>query len=70
VFKEQIHRGDFYFIDRFHGCALHGDWCTTGCEVRMNFAGESTCLMVDNVWNEVVTVHRRQEMLKMQFFCM
>jgi hypothetical protein len=27
----------------------------------MNFANESACLTVNNVWNEVVTIHRSQE---------
>jgi hypothetical protein len=31
----------------------------------MNFADESTCLTADNAWNEVVTIHRSQEVLKM-----
>jgi hypothetical protein len=48
-----------------HGSVLHGDWCTTGCEVRMNFADESICLFTNNVQNEVVTIHRSQEVLKM-----
>jgi hypothetical protein len=48
------YREDFYFVDQFHCSALQGDQCTTGCEVHTNFADESACLMVDNVWNEVV----------------
>jgi hypothetical protein len=31
----------------------------------MNFANESACLMADNIWNEVATIHRSQEVLKM-----
>jgi hypothetical protein len=31
----------------------------------MNFANESACLMANSVWNEVVTIHRSQEVLKM-----
>jgi hypothetical protein len=32
---------------------------------RTNFADESVCLLPDNVRNEVVTIHRSQEVLKM-----
>jgi hypothetical protein len=53
-----IYREDFYFVDRFHGSALHDDRCTAGCEVHTNFADESVCLMANNVRNEVVTIHR------------
>jgi hypothetical protein len=60
-----IYREDFYFVDWVHGSALLGNWCTTGCEAHMNFACESACLKADNVWNEVVTIHRTQEELKM-----
>jgi hypothetical protein len=31
----------------------------------MNFADESACLTADNVRNEVVTIHKSQEVLKM-----
>jgi hypothetical protein len=48
-----IYREDFYFVDRFHSSALHGDWCTTGYEAHMNFANDSACLMANNFWNEV-----------------
>jgi hypothetical protein len=58
-------REDFYFVDQFHGSALHGDRCTAGCEVHTNFADESGCLMADNVRNEVVVIYRSQEVLKM-----
>jgi hypothetical protein len=44
---------------------LHGDQCTTGRERHTNFADESICLLADNVWNEVVTIDRLQEVLKM-----
>jgi hypothetical protein len=60
-----MYREDFYFVDQFHDSVLLGDQCTTGCEAHTNFADESACLMVDNVWNEVVTIHRSQEVLKM-----
>jgi hypothetical protein len=58
---------DFYFVDLFHGSALHGDRLTAGCEAHTNFADESICLLADNVHNEVVTIHRSQEVLKMLF---
>jgi hypothetical protein len=59
------YREDFYFVDRFHGSAHHGDRCTAGCEAHTNFADESACLLADNVRNDVVTIHRSQEVLKM-----
>jgi hypothetical protein len=33
--------------------------------VHINFAGESAYLMASNIWNETVTIHRSQEVLKM-----
>jgi hypothetical protein len=39
---------DFYFVDRLHGSALHGDRCTAGCEAHTTFADESICLLADN----------------------
>jgi hypothetical protein len=30
----------------------------------MNFADESACLTIDDIWNEVVTIHRSQDVLK------
>jgi hypothetical protein len=44
---------------------LHGDLSTTGCKAHTNFADESACLAMDNVRNEVVTIHKSQEELKM-----
>jgi hypothetical protein len=41
------------------------DQCTAGCEVDTYFANESICLLADNVRNEVVTIHRSHEVLKM-----
>jgi hypothetical protein len=61
LYKEVI-----YFVDRFHGSALHGDRCTAGCEAHMNFADEPACPAADNDRNKVVTIHRSQEMLKMR----
>jgi hypothetical protein len=34
----------------------------------MNFAGESVCLLTDNIRDEVVAIHRSQGMLKMLCF--
>jgi hypothetical protein len=31
VFTNRKYRENFYFVDRFHGSALHGDRCTAGC---------------------------------------
>jgi hypothetical protein len=52
-------------VDRFHGSAHHDDRCTAGCEAHTNSADESACLTADNVRNEVVTIHRSHEVLKM-----
>jgi hypothetical protein len=38
------------------------------CEAHTNFANESAFLVADNICNEVVTIHRSQEVLKMLFF--
>jgi hypothetical protein len=35
------------------------------CEAHTNFANESACLTADNVQNEVITIHRSQEVLKL-----
>jgi hypothetical protein len=60
-----LYKEDFCFVDRFHGSALHGEQCAACCEAHTNFTDESACLMADNVWNEVVTIHRSQDVLKM-----
>jgi hypothetical protein len=49
-----IYRKNCYFVDRFHGFALHGDWGAVCREAHTNFADESPCLEADNVRNEVV----------------
>jgi hypothetical protein len=36
-----------------------------GCEGKTNSADESACLTAKNVHNEVVTIHRSQEVLEM-----
>jgi hypothetical protein len=59
------YREDFYFVDWFHGSALHGDRSAACCEAHTNFPDESACLTADNVRNEVVTIHRLQEVFKM-----
>jgi hypothetical protein len=59
--KLGMYREDFYFVDRFHGSALHGYRCIAGCEAHTNFADESACLTADNILNEVVT----QDVFKM-----
>jgi hypothetical protein len=65
VFKNYLYGEDFYFVDQFHGSALHSNQCTTGCEAHMNSANESACLISDNVQNVVVTIHKSQKVLKM-----
>jgi hypothetical protein len=44
-----LYRKDFYFVDRFHDCALHGERCAACREAHTNFADESACLMADYV---------------------
>jgi hypothetical protein len=58
-----IKQGGFLVTRRAHGSALHGERCAACCEAHANFADESACLTAD-VWNEVVTIHRSQEVLK------
>jgi hypothetical protein len=48
-------------VARVHGCALHADLCTAGCEAHMIFADKSACLTADEFRNEVVS----EEMLTM-----
>jgi hypothetical protein len=60
-----MHREYFYFLDRFHGFVLHGDLYTADCEAYTNFADDSACTTVDNIRNEIVTIHRSQQVLKM-----
>jgi hypothetical protein len=52
-------------VDWAHGSALHGSQGGASCEMHMNSANESACQMADNIRNEVVTIHRSQEVLKM-----
>jgi hypothetical protein len=44
---------------------FHGNRLTAGCEAHTDFDDESICMLADNVWNEVVTIHRLQEVLQM-----
>jgi hypothetical protein len=60
-----IYREDFYFLDRFDGSALHGNRGVACREAQTNFADESACLTADTVRNEVVAIHRSQEVSKM-----
>jgi hypothetical protein len=59
---------DFYFVDRFHGPMLYSDWGATCHKVHTNFADESACLTADKVRNEVVSIYRSQERLKVLSF--
>jgi hypothetical protein len=56
--------GKFLVTRWIHSSVFHGNQCATCCEAHANFADESACLAGDNVWNEVVTIHRSQELLK------
>jgi hypothetical protein len=60
-----LHREDFYFVDWFHGSACYTVTGVLLAEGHTNFADESACLIVDNIQNKVVTIHRSQEVLKM-----
>jgi hypothetical protein len=60
-----LYREDFYFVDRLHGSALHGERCAASHEEHMNFADESAGLTADNIWNKVFTINRSLEVLKM-----
>jgi hypothetical protein len=58
-------QGGSYLWRPVHGSVLHGDRCAAGCEAHTDFSDESLCLLTDNVRNEVVTIDRSQEVLKM-----
>jgi hypothetical protein len=62
-----LHREQFYCVRRVHGSAFHGDRCAPCREAHANVVDESACLTADNVWNEVVTIHRSQVVLKMLY---
>jgi hypothetical protein len=44
---------------------LRGDRCTISCKGHTNFADKPICLLANNIQNEVVTIHRLQQMMKM-----
>lgn len=50
---------------RVHSSALLGEQCAACGEANAEFADESACLMVENIRNEVVTIQRSLEVLKM-----
>jgi hypothetical protein len=56
---------DFYFVDRFHGPALHGDRCDAGCEANTNFADDSASLTTGTIQMEVAAMHKPRVVLKM-----
>jgi hypothetical protein len=60
-----LYRDDFYFVDRFHDSACYKVINVLLAEWHTNSADESACLIVDNIQNKVVTIHRSQEVLKM-----
>jgi hypothetical protein len=59
-----LYNEDFYFVGQLHNSVLQSDRCIAGCEAHMNFADDSVCLTADMCQNEVVTIHRSQEVLK------
>jgi hypothetical protein len=59
-----MYREYFYCVDRVHDSALHREWCTACCEAHTNFSDESACLVADNIWNKLVTVHTTQEVVE------
>jgi hypothetical protein len=48
-----------------NGSAFHGDRGAACRKAHTNFADKSACLTADNFRNEVVTIHRSQEVLNM-----
>jgi hypothetical protein len=60
-----IIHGGFLVAGRVHSSAFHYRYATC-CGMHADFANESVCLMVDGAWNEVVTDHRSQEVLKIK----
>jgi hypothetical protein len=44
------------FVDQFTVLCF-SDQCTASCDVGMNFADESICLLANYIQNEVVTIH-------------
>jgi hypothetical protein len=64
-FKMCRYKEDYYFVDWFHSSPLHNDQDPASNKAYMNFVNKSECVTADNVRNEVVTIHRSQEVLKM-----
>jgi hypothetical protein len=58
------------FIFLLTGSHLHDNRQTAGCGAHTNFGDESICLLADKVQNEVVTIHRSQEVLEMLYLYM
>jgi hypothetical protein len=58
MLSSTLYREDFYLFDEF--TALHYMAASAP-----NFADESACLTANNIYNEVVTFHRTQNVLKM-----
>jgi hypothetical protein len=53
------YREDFYFVEQFHGSALHSDPGPACCKVHTNCADESAYLMANKIQNELqFTDHR------------
>jgi hypothetical protein len=44
---------------------VHGGRCAACSEAHTNFADESPCLTAEDIRNEVLTIHRSREVLKM-----
>jgi hypothetical protein len=56
---------EFLLVDWFHSSGPHSDRGAACCEAHTNFANESACLAADGLRNEVVTIQKSQEVLKM-----
>jgi hypothetical protein len=41
------------FVDWYHGSALYGYWCNTGCKAHVNFTGEPEFMVADNICSKV-----------------
>jgi hypothetical protein len=65
VFHICKRRKDFYSVDRFHSSTLQCDRRSACREAHTNFAADSERLTANNIRNEVVTIHRSQEVLQM-----
>jgi hypothetical protein len=61
LLEESHIQGDSYFCSRFQGSALHSGLYTAICETHTNFYSELISLLTSNVPDEVVTIHRSQE---------